>query len=117
MIPPWATALTTACEVQLCGVPLPITWSGLEVFTAWAAIGTGKSPSGFPGEGRSRAGGLLGVRLRARVRKVAIWSRVILWSGQNRLLVGGLHPAVIPAAANRLIADSKIWPLSSTKRF
>ena len=28
MMPPWATALTTAAEVQLAGVPLPMTWSG-----------------------------------------------------------------------------------------
>lgn len=41
MIPPWATAATTAAEVQLCGVPFPITRSGLEVSTALASGGTG----------------------------------------------------------------------------
>jgi len=34
--PPAATARTTACEVQLAGVPWPITWSGWAVLTAGA---------------------------------------------------------------------------------
>ena len=39
--PPWATAATTAAEVQLCGVPFPMTRSGFEVSTASASGGTG----------------------------------------------------------------------------
>jgi hypothetical protein len=34
--PPAATARTTACEVQLAGVPWPTTWSGWAVLTAGA---------------------------------------------------------------------------------
>jgi len=41
MIPPLATADTTAAEVQLPGVPLPITLVGWDVSTALAAAGTG----------------------------------------------------------------------------
>ncbi len=37
MTPPWATAFTTAAEVQLPGVPVPTTWSGSEVSTGRAA--------------------------------------------------------------------------------
>jgi hypothetical protein len=37
--PPLATALTTAAEVQLPGVPLPMTCVGWEVFTARPASG------------------------------------------------------------------------------
>jgi hypothetical protein len=40
MIPPFATARTTAREVQLRGVPLPTQRSGREVSTARACEGT-----------------------------------------------------------------------------
>jgi hypothetical protein len=40
MMPPLATALTTAAEVQLAGVPVPTTWVGWLVFTAAPARGT-----------------------------------------------------------------------------
>src|SRR5882757_11297488 len=52
MMPPRATALTTAAEVQLAGVPVPMTWSGWLVFTAAPARGTLAWPSGFPKSGR-----------------------------------------------------------------
>src|ERR1700760_163260 len=42
--PPDATAATTACDVQLAGVPFPITWSGWVVLTGWAAAGTAAVP-------------------------------------------------------------------------
>src|SRR5579864_728725 len=51
MIPPAATALTTAADVQLAGVPWPITWFGWLVFTARPAGGTGKCPLGLPKSG------------------------------------------------------------------
>jgi hypothetical protein len=47
-----ATALTTAAEVQLAGVPLPMTWFGWLVFTARAARGTNAWPFGLPAAGR-----------------------------------------------------------------
>ena len=40
MMPPLATALTTAADVQLAGVPGPMTWFGWLVLTARPAGGT-----------------------------------------------------------------------------
>lgn len=51
MIPPAATAFTTAAEVQLAAVPLPTVRVGLLVSTALAAAGTDAFPSGLPGLG------------------------------------------------------------------
>src|SRR5580693_3265616 len=51
MMPPAATAATTACEVQLAGVPVPMTRLGCAVLTGWAAAGTGAFPAGLPGAG------------------------------------------------------------------
>src|SRR3954471_2586545 len=50
MIPPRATARTTAAEVQLFAVPLPISRVGCEVFTGFPAAGTGAWPAGLPYE-------------------------------------------------------------------
>ncbi|BCJ72578.1 hypothetical protein CS0771_21220 [Catellatospora sp. IY07-71] len=49
MIPPAATAATTALDVQLAGVPFPITRVGFVVFTARASAGTTALPFGLPG--------------------------------------------------------------------
>src|SRR5690349_20562183 len=49
MIPPAATALTTAAEVQLAAVPVPITRVGCEVSTGPASPGTDAPPPGLPG--------------------------------------------------------------------
>src|SRR6516165_5372559 len=51
MIPPAATALTTAAEVQPVGVPLPMTWFGWLVLTARPASGTAAWPFGLPKSG------------------------------------------------------------------
>src|SRR5262249_37330210 len=51
MPPRGATAATTASEVQLAGVPLPITRVGCEVSTARASAGTAARPFGFPAAG------------------------------------------------------------------
>ncbi|GAB2835444.1 hypothetical protein GCM10027176_44720 [Actinoallomurus bryophytorum] len=48
MTPPAATADTTALDVQLPGVPFPITLVACEVSTARAAAGTAAWPSGLP---------------------------------------------------------------------
>jgi hypothetical protein len=48
MTPPAATAATTAADVQLAGVPLPITWSGWLVSAGWPAAGTVAFPAGLP---------------------------------------------------------------------
>jgi hypothetical protein len=51
MIPPLATALTTAAEVQLAGVPVPTVRVGWLVSTARAAAGTAACPARLPGFG------------------------------------------------------------------
>ncbi|GIG88413.1 hypothetical protein Pen02_33490 [Plantactinospora endophytica] len=56
MIPPLATAATTAAEVQLAGVPLPTTRVGLAVSTARASAGTLARPFGLPGRGSAGTG-------------------------------------------------------------
>jgi hypothetical protein len=48
MTPPAATAETTALDVQLPGVPFPITLVACEVSTARAAAGTAAWPFGLP---------------------------------------------------------------------
>jgi hypothetical protein len=40
MMPPLATALTTAADVQLAGLPVPMTWLGPLVLAARPAGGT-----------------------------------------------------------------------------
>src|ERR1700729_3892534 len=56
MMPPSATAATTAAEVQLAAVPSPITWAGCEASAGCPAAGTGACPDGLPGSGRLRGG-------------------------------------------------------------
>src|SRR5215831_7072758 len=64
--PPAATAATTACEVQLAGVPSPMTWSGWLVLTGRPAAGTNAWPAGFPAAGsRTGVGDGLGLGLGA----------------------------------------------------
>src|SRR5262245_45742429 len=59
-IPPAATAATTASEVQLAGVPAPITRVGWEVSTGRASAGTAACPFGLPKVGGGvDAGGLV----------------------------------------------------------
>src|SRR5437763_11018894 len=60
MIPPAATALTTAAEVQLAPVPVPTTWSGWPVSTGRASAGTVAWPLGLPACSGGAAGGVLG---------------------------------------------------------
>src|SRR5437763_3046511 len=49
MMPPAATATTTATDVQLSGVPVPTTRVGWDVSTARASAGTVAAPAGLPG--------------------------------------------------------------------
>src|SRR4029453_9366886 len=49
--PPAATADTTASDVQLAGVPVPITRVGRLVSTACAWVGTAARPAELPGGG------------------------------------------------------------------
>src|SRR3954463_4544782 len=51
MMPPAATALTTAAEVQLAAVPVPTVRVGWLVSTGRAAAGTVACPFGLPGFG------------------------------------------------------------------
>ena len=56
MIPPAATASTTAPEVQPAGLPSPMTRSGCEVSTARASAGTPAPPPGLPAATEGLAG-------------------------------------------------------------
>lgn len=60
MTPPAATAATTAAEVQLAGVPFPITRVGAEVSTARASSGTAARPFGLPAAGKAGAVDVVG---------------------------------------------------------
>src|SRR6185369_8607022 len=53
MTPPAATAATTAADVQLPGVPLPMTRLGRLVSTARASAGTAAVPLGLPAAGKA----------------------------------------------------------------
>jgi hypothetical protein len=57
--PPAATAVTTACDVQLPGVPLPMTLVGFEMSSALASAGIAAFPAGLPNwaGGATGAGG------------------------------------------------------------
>src|SRR5947208_2514400 len=57
MMPPAATALTTASEVQLAALPVPTTRVGWLVSTACASAGTVACPLGLPARGSGGAGG------------------------------------------------------------
>ena len=103
MTPPLATALTTAAEVQLAGVPLPITWSGEDESAAPAPGGTGALPSGLPGAG---CAAVIRVMDLARWRKPAVSARLMSRFGQNRWLP---HEIARPAVARRLIAVANGW--------
>lgn len=58
-------------------------------------------------------GGTIGVNPRALVRNDAIWSRRTGSWGQYRSLLGGLQPAVTPAACRALMSFSNTEPVSS----
>src|SRR5262245_18075670 len=55
--PPAATASTTAADVQLAGVPVPMTLSGWDVSAGPASAGTPAPPAGVPAAGPARSGG------------------------------------------------------------
>src|SRR5215469_6911360 len=78
MIPPLKTARTTAADVQLAGLPSPITWFGWLVLTALPAGGTGKCPWGLPkrggAAGRSTAGRALAAALASAAAVGALWA-------------------------------------------
>src|SRR3954447_14161829 len=76
MMPPAATADTTALDVQLPGVPLPITRVGWEVSTARAAAGTAAWPLGLPcRNGLGLGTAFLTARLGVGVGATATWLR------------------------------------------
>src|SRR4029450_254871 len=81
MTPPLATALTTAAEVQLAGLPLPTTWSGDEASAAPAPGGMAAPPEGLPGAG---CAAVTRVMLRARWREPAVSARLVSRLGEGR---------------------------------
>ncbi|WP_132125737.1 hypothetical protein [Actinocrispum wychmicini] len=58
--PPAVTAVSTACDVQLVGVPSPTTWVGFDVSSARASGGTAAFPAGLPAGWIGGGGGALG---------------------------------------------------------
>src|SRR3954463_13732583 len=83
MMPPAATAATTAADVQLAAVPVPITRVGCDVSTARAAAGTVAVPRGLPYRGRAAGGG------------VAL-GPALVWAGLVALGVVAVGPAPAP---------------------
>ena len=96
--PPAATALTTACEVQLAGVPRPTTWSGLELSAGPAPAGMEAVPPGLPGSGWA---GVTRVTPMTFARKPAVSPRVMARPGQY---LPSPQPTARPAVASRLMA-------------
>lgn len=91
MIPPWATAATSASEVQLCGVPFPITWAGLDVLTARASAGTEAFPLGLPGRGQEEEGGwVVGGEVVGGVVGVVVVGGIVVVVGRVVVVAGAV---------------------------
>ena len=103
MIPPLATAATTFAPVQLAGVPVPTTWSGVVVSTSCASDGIEALPSGLPATG---GGAVTVVRAMTFARNAAVSARVILRSGQKRPFA---QVMARPAFASRAMAVAYAW--------
>jgi hypothetical protein len=83
--PPAATASTTAADVQLAAVPVPITWSGWAMLTGWPAAGTGAMPVPLlTGACDGAAGALVfGFGTRAIPGVPTLWGRrAASWAGR-----------------------------------
>ena len=101
MMPPAATAATTAAEVQLAGVPVPITRSGCDVSTGWPATGTGTTPAGRGGAGATGASVVAAGALVRRTGALVVLGRARVAAGW----VGGLGRLLdVTAGALRLAA-------------
>ncbi len=101
MIPPAATAATTAAEVQLAGVPVPITRVGRAVLTACAAAGTGAVPAGLPAAGPAGgAGGGAGELGRADADGLGL-ARGADDDGAGAARAGAADAAAVPSSACR----------------
>src|SRR5215471_18246083 len=119
--PPAATAATTACEVQLAGVPLPMTWSGWLVLTGCPAGGTSAWPAGLPaagsrtgdgdGEGDGLGAGELDIPARATAELAA--AAMAAPAPGDAVLAGGAPPqaaSVLPDANATTSALSRTRP-------
>ena len=132
MMPPSATACTTAADVHPAGVPSPITWSGWLVSTAWAATGTAARPSGLPARSGEppdvvaplapAAARVLSVA-RAAVMKTG-WPSAVPAAGLSDALAGrGAEAVKGPAQAAAPVSKkpaatslAQIWPNRPTSR-
>jgi len=120
MIPPMATAWTTAAEVQLAGVPVPMTWLGRAVLTARPAGGTQASPSGYPyrGSGPLAVAADIAASVRDRaVTDVAAGSAAGAAAGADnatRVAAAGLAALAWPAVAPQPATASAIPRTAST---
>ena len=118
MIPPAATARTTAADVQLAGLPSPITWSGWLVSTALPAGGTGKCPFGLPNPGTAVAG-VAGcdVPTAARSRPPVAGAAVRAADHDSPAAAGGCPAAAgAPRAPEAIAAASPPAPATATSK-
>jgi hypothetical protein len=122
MIPPSATAATTAAEVQLAGVPFPMTWVGCEVLTGWPP------PPAVERATRAREAGLLARAVGRCSREVGHdwpWARdalaAVAWCGlvpqptranmANKASKAANPPIIrmAPHVSHRTQARSHLW--------
>jgi hypothetical protein len=120
--PPAATAATTACEVQLAGVPSPTTWSGWAVLTGRPADGTNVRPAGLPAGG-SRAGGGDELGLGAGERDIPARSTAELAAPAmaapapgDAVLAGGAPPQAASVTLDANATTSAVTPPLSRTR-
>jgi hypothetical protein len=120
MIPPAATAATTAFDVQLAGVPDPITRVGREVSTARASAGTLAPPEGLPAAVRGRGGRMIAdgaapIPCRAAGPAVAVGPPAVAAGAAVRPAGPGVdpHPA---STADRTAARTHAREVTRTRR-
>ncbi|GAA5184702.1 hypothetical protein GCM10023322_26760 [Rugosimonospora acidiphila] len=114
MMPPAATAATTAAEVQLAAVPVPITRVGWLVSTALAAVGTVACPFGLPatngratvsaladGLGEPALGVGLGLGLGLGLGGVGLTVGLGAGAAARQLALAGVDPQPVRAAPSR----------------
>ncbi|HAN36678.1 MAG TPA: hypothetical protein DCQ52_14995, partial [Acidimicrobiaceae bacterium] len=130
--PPSATAATTACDVQLAGVPLPITRSGCEVSTGNASPGNctpagvaGVVVAGVVGGARRTAGWLAAAASPMRVEVTAIRAPAPMAGSAapvgtarqpNRISVSTVVARTLTAAVSRTLHCRRARPVSATTR-
>jgi hypothetical protein len=96
MMPPAATADTTASEVQLAALPLPTVRVGFDVSTARASAGIVALPFGLPACGPAAAGGLLLADADGAAEDAAGAALVVACAAATSLPTGVVAPRALP---------------------